>query len=102
MDVKSLYFYEVSKFMHSVYHGRNPHAFDDYFQNISHSHNTRHRHTQIYSLPQPRTERGKRSLKYIGVEIWAKIPDNLKTINNPKRFNYLLKEHIFLNLDSEE
>ena len=57
------YFYEVSKFMHGVYHGQIPDAFDDYFVNINHSHNTRHRHVQLYNLPQPRTERGKRSLK---------------------------------------
>ena len=88
--------------MHRIYHGQNPSAFGDYFQTISHSHNTRHRQLQTYRLPQPRTERGKKSLKYSGDEIWAKLPENLKIISNPKQFNFHLKEHIFSSSSNED
>ena len=80
MDTKSLYFFEVAKFMHSVYHKSIPNAFDDYFHTISHQYNTRNREMQMFSLPQPRTERGKRSLRYKGIEVWGKVPQHLKAI----------------------
>ena len=93
MDVSSLYFYKVSKFMHSVHQGRNPNAFDNYFQPISHTYSTRNRQLQTFNLLQPRTERGKRSLMYKGVDIWAQVHDNLKNLNT-KQFNFQLKEYI--------
>ena len=92
-----MYFYEVSKFMHNVYHGRNPNAFGNYFQPIIHSYNTRTRQQQTYNLPQPRTERGKRSLRYHGVEIWSQVPEHKKSLN-AKQFKYKMKEYILENM----
>ena len=97
MDTKSLYFFEVAKFMHSVYHKSIPNAFDDYFHTISHQYNTRNKQMQMFSLPQPRTERGKRSLRYKGIEVWGKVPQHLKALE-PKHFCSKLKEHILTNV----
>ena len=97
LDIQNLYFFEVAKFMHSVFHKKTPNAFGDYFHTISHSYNTRNKQANTFSLPQPRTERGKRSLKYNGIEIWAKVPEQLKNLE-PKQFRFQLKEYIFANL----
>ena len=54
-DIQNMYFFEVAKFMHSVFHKRTPNAFGDYFCTISHQYNTRNRQAHSFSLPQPRT-----------------------------------------------
>ena len=97
MDTQSLYFFEVAKFMHSVYHKYIPNAFDGYFQTISHQYNTRNKQMHSFSLPQIRTERGKRSLRFKGIEIWGKVPQHLKSLE-PKQFSSKLKEHILKNV----
>ena len=74
LKINELKFYETAKFMHSVYNERMPLAFQDYFQMIDHTHNTRTRANVGYYIPLPRTERGKKSLRYIGVHVWADIP----------------------------
>ena len=68
--------------------------FEHYFNVIEHPYNTHTRSVAYYRTPQPRTERGKKSIKYRGVEIWALIPDHIRTLNS-KQFNYHLKELIF-------
>ena len=93
LKVNELHFYETAKFMHSVYHNQMPLAFQDYFQVISHTYNTRTRNNVGFAMPRPRTERGKKSLKYSGIEIWGKVPESLR--NMPlKAFKYHLKEFI--------
>ena len=93
LKVNELHFYETAKFMHSVYHNQMPLAFQDYFQVISHSYNTRTRNNVGFAMPRPRTERGKKSLKYSGIEIWGNVPESLKTMPL-KSFKYHLKEFI--------
>ena len=51
LKIKELKFYENAKFMHSVYHNIMPLAFQDYFQSIHHSHNTRTRTYMQYYVP---------------------------------------------------
>ena len=97
MDTQNLYFFEVAKFMHSIFHKNTPNAFGDYFQTISHQYNTRNRQIHTFSLPQPRTERGKRSLRFNGIEVWGKVPQHLKTLE-AKKFSNKLKEHILTNM----
>ena len=96
MNVKTIYFYEVAKFMHSVFHNYSPEAFQTYFQLIDHTHNTRWRQNISYRAPQPRTERGKRSIRYYGIDIWAQVPEHLRTLE-PKQFNHNIREYIFSN-----
>ena len=97
MDIQNLYFFEVAKFMHSVFHKKTPNAFSDYFSTIGHHYNTRNKRMHTFSLPQPRTERGKKSLRFSGIEIWGKVPEYLKMLE-AKKFSSQLKEYIFTNL----
>ena len=99
LKIDQVRFYETAKFMHSVYNGYMPLAFHDYFQVISHTHNTRTRANVGYYIPLPRTERGKRTLRYTGVHIWADVPHLFKTYS-VKLFKYSLKNYI-LNYSSE-
>ena len=96
MKIEAIYFYETAKFMHRIYHNQMPLAFQDYFQVITHSYNTRTRKNAGFVIPQPRTERGKRSLKYTGIEVWAAIPESLKHMSH-KSFKYHLKTFVIEN-----
>ena len=93
LKVDGLHFYETAKFMHRAYHNQLPLAFHDYFQVIAHSYNTRTKTNVGFALPRPRTERGKRSLKYSGIEVWASVPDRMKSMSF-KAFKYHLKSYI--------
>ena len=94
--VQQLYFFETAKFVHSVHNHFAPNIFQNYFQIISHSYSTRTRQNSIYALPQPRTERGKRSCVFTGVNIWSKVPHYMKSFQKIS-FKYHLKKHIFTN-----
>ena len=96
MKVNELHFYETAKFMHRVYQDQMPLAFQDYFQVIEHSYNTRTRNNVGFIIPRPRTERGKKSLKYSGVEIWADVPNFMKSMSHIS-FKYHLKAFIIEN-----
>ena len=96
MSVPQLYFFETAKFVHSVHNRYSPTLFHDYFQTLSHSYSTRARLNTVYALPQPRTEKGKRSCVYTGVNIWAKVPQDIKFLSK-KSFNFKLKKHIIEN-----
>ena len=96
LTIEQLHFCEIAKLVHSVHNKTSPLVFQDYFLNASHSHNTRFRHNCQYALPQPRTEKGKRSCKYTGVNIWAKVPWNFKTLSK-EAFKYRLKHFVFEN-----
>ena len=68
-----------------------PLSFDGYFQPINHHHNTRTRVNFVFSLPRPRTERGKQSIKYQGVKIWEEIPLDIQNCSDLKTFCDRLK-----------
>ena len=96
LTVQQLYFFETAKFVHSIHNRFSPIIFYDYFQSISHSYSTRNRQNSNFALPQPRTEKGKRSCVYSGVNIWTKVPQHMKSLNKSS-FKYHLKKHILEN-----
>ena len=96
LTVDQLYFCETAKFVQSVHTSTSPMIFQDYFQIASHSYNTRFRQNSHYALPQPRTERGKRSCVYTGVNIWTNVPMNLKDLSK-KGFKHQIKCYVIEN-----
>ena len=96
LKVHEILFYETAKFMHRVHKNQMPLAFHDYFQVIAHSYNTRTRANVGFALPRPRTERGKRSLKYTGIETWSRVPEFIKSMPL-KSFKYHMKSFILEN-----
>ena len=95
-NIRLIHINAVSLCKHRIYHNQMPLAFQDYFQVITHPYNTRTRKNAGFVIPQPRTERGKRSLKYTGIEVWAAIPESLKHMSH-KSFKYHLKAFVIEN-----
>ena len=96
LTVDQLYFCEIAKFVQSIYNHTSPFAFGDYYQVVDHSYNTRFRQNSHFALPQPRTERGKRSCLYTGVNIWGNVPREFKQLSK-ETFKYRLKSFIIEN-----
>ena len=85
--------------MRGIHYHTNPVVFESYFTSLHHDHptSTRVRDNVIFAVPQPRTNLGKRSIKYDGIKAWAKVPQEIKDITNIGSFKYKLKEHIIAN-----
>ena len=95
LNVENLYEHEVAKLLHSVHHNYCPSAFSNFFEISSHTHSTRLRQNSSFSLIKPKSEFGKKSLKFAGVKIWFKLPSNLKEVSEPSKFNLAFKKHYF-------
>jgi len=66
---------------YSLYSGRLPNHFDNYFAEIAsvHKYQTRLPSLKKYYLPGMKSSLGQLSLKYIGLKVWSNIPENLKS-----------------------
>ena len=95
LNVENLYEHEVAKLLHSVHYNYCPSAFSNFFEVSSHTHSTRLRQNSFFSLIKPKSEFGKKSLKFAGVKIWFKLPSNLKEVSEPSKFNLAFKKHYF-------
>ena len=100
LKLDQIYFVEVGKFMYRNRKDTLPLSFNGYFKHIDHSHNTRNRLNSEFSLPQPRTELGKQSIKYTGINIWSEIPHDIKNSPNLESFGTHIKSHILLKGES--
>ena len=96
LTVDELYFFEVAKLVYTIQKGIAPKIFNDFFPHSSHNYQTRLRQNTSYSLAQPRTERGKRSLLYSGVLFWSLIPVEMKLLS-AKPFKRSLKACLLQN-----
>ena len=70
----------------------NPPAFSDFFAISTHRYTTRLRQNSNFSIIKPKTEMGKKSLKFFGVKLWIRLPVFLKEICEPKKFNVEFKK----------
>ena len=94
LNVENVSFFEAAKFMHAIHYHSNPDAFKDYFIPLSHSYSTRTKNMANYTVPRPRTNLGKRSIKYQGIIVWGKVPHKLQNLEKFTQFKSQLKEHI--------
>ena len=94
LNVENVSFFEAAKFMHAIHYHSNPDAFKDYFTPLSHSYSTRTKNMANYTVPRPRTNLGKRSIKYQGIIVWGKVPHKLQNLEKFTQFKSQLKEHI--------
>ena len=92
--LNDLYTIEMAKFMHSIYYNYNPSSFDNLIDISDHRYSTRLRQNAHFALVRPRTEIGKRSVRYSGVKCWTNLPQNVKVIKNRKSFSSSLKQHL--------
>ena len=94
LSVMKLYTNQMCSFMHSIFFGYNPPAFDSTFTVCPHNYSTRHAQNAHFALIRPRTEMGKKSVQYAGVKCWENIPLQLKECKNPKTFKSALKQNL--------
>ena len=80
LQLKDIYNHEVSKFMYKYTTSQLPAPFDNYFQLITdvHSHNTRQVKIRQFALPKARSQSGAKMIQYGAIEIWSKIPPEIK------------------------
>ena len=83
---------KLLKLIHSVIYNYNPPAFSDFFMLSTHRYSTRLRENSCFSIMKPKTESGKRSLKFFGVKLWIRLPLSLKEISEPGKFNIEFKK----------
>ena len=95
LNVEQTYKHEIAKMIHSVFYNYNPAAFSNFFELSTHRYGTRLRQNSCYSIMKPKTEMGKKSLKFYGVKVWIELPLCLKEISEPKKFNTKFKQDQF-------
>ena len=95
LNVKNVFEHETAKLIHSVVFKYNPPGFSDFFEYSTHTYSTRLRQSSAFSIIKPKTEMGKKSLKFFGAKLWIRIPSFLKEVSEPKKFNYEFKKSLF-------
>jgi len=80
LQLKDIYNLEVSKFIYKYTTSQLPATFNNYFKLITdvHSYNTRQIKTQQFALPKACSNSGAKMIKYSAIEIWSKIPLEIK------------------------
>ena len=94
LKIKDLHFLEVSKFMYRNTKHDLPSSFDEYFRHIDHHHYTIARDRNTFTLPSPRTDFGKQSIKYLGIQIWSALPEDIRNAPNIESFNSMVKSFL--------
>ena len=97
LKVEDIYKLETAKLVHSIYHKYSPSAFANFLSFPSHSYSTRLRQNLCFSLSKPRTNFGKKSLRFSGVKIWTQIPQSIKIEPAKQTINTKLK-HLYLTM----
>ena len=90
--IRSLYKIETVKFIKLFTEGKLPAEFTDIAVPISHHHDTRSANQHNYQLPPARTDLGKSSIKFQGIQVWNNLPLQLKTLSGLS-FKKQLKAH---------
>ena len=83
LKIDVIYNYEVGKFMYLHDIKALPQIFENYFLSLdlAHSYNTRSKSNKNYFLDFERTNSGKNSLKFKGVQLWNKMLSKLKSFS---------------------
>ena len=92
LTIENIYEHETAKLIHSVFYKYNPPAFLDFFLLSTHRYTTRLRQNSNFSIMKPKTEMGKKSIKFFGVKLWTRLPVSLKEISEPEKFNVEFKK----------
>ena len=96
LKFSDLYKVSMAVYMHDIISGRLP-SLSEFIplETRNHPQNTRNRHQLI--TPYPRVETVRCSFKFQIIDIWNRVPENLKSIPSRKSFKKSLTRH-FLDL----
>ena len=80
LTVDNVYRLYALKFMHSWHKGNLPKIFNDTFKyaNNIHGYNTRYSAQKNFYKPKVRTNVGKQSIAFQGIDIWKDLPSAIK------------------------
>ena len=92
LPVEKVFEHETAKLIHSISYNYNPPAFSNFLPLSTHRYATRLRQNSIFFISKPKTEMGKKSIKFFGVKLWIRLPLTLKDMNEPKKFNSEFKK----------
>ena len=98
MKIDDIYNYEVGKFMYLNDIKALLWIFEYYFLSLdqAHNYNTRSKSNKNYFIDFVRTNSGKNSLKFKGVQLWNYMPSKLKSFSFfrfKKEYKKLLFKH---------
>ena len=94
LKVKDILTQETLGFVHNFTHNKLPIIFNNYFRKFYdiHDRNTRNRNNFI--IPRSKTVLGSKTIKYIGTVTWNALDQNIKLIDNIKKFRLSWKKNI--------
>ena len=72
-----------------------PKIFSNYFLKVNeaHNHNTRFSHNN-FTLPLKLSNKGLKTLEYIGAKVWSEIPSAIKNNESLNSFTRHLKDYL--------
>jgi len=93
-----MYNLEVSKFMYKYTTSQLRATFNNYFKLIAdvHPYDTRQMKTRQFALPKARSNSGAKMIKYNAIEIWSKIPQEIKNKTYLALFLAEYKKYVLL------
>ena len=96
LKVHDLYELEIGKFMHGHFHGNLPTCFSSFFieSRYVHPYSTRHSDYRNYNVSNFRTNRGQRSIQFLGPKVWNNIPIEIRNVSK-ETFKNKMKRLIF-------
>ena len=81
-SINSLYKLETIKFIKLFKEGKLPQEFDKLAESINHHQHTRNAIGLLtYQLPHVRTDLGKSSIKFKGIQMWNDLPEEIKLLH---------------------
>ena len=93
LKFKDIHRLQIAKLMHKYFKGQHNGHIQSITLSNKHNYNTRLASSNNYFMPQPRTNLGLSSLRYLGPKIWQSVPTEFKdsTFNN---FKSKYKKHL--------
>jgi len=98
LQLKDIYNVEVSKFMCKYTTSQLHATFNKKFKLITdlHSYSTRQVKTRQFALPKARSNTGAKMIQYSAIEIWSKIPPEIKNKTGLAFFLAEYKKYVLL------
>ena len=81
LKINDLYELELGTFMYFYHAKAQPEIFQTYFLpiDLAHGHNTRNNSNKNYFLNTVKTNDGKSSIQFHGVQLWNPLPSSVKS-----------------------
>ena len=94
LPLDDIMFLQRSVFMHSHHYKNLPYMLSSYCLPVAHSIPTRYAENLNYRIPLFTTNRGQKSIKYLGPKVWSQIPKDIKELAYRKPFSRKMKSYL--------